>query len=247
VYADASYGQKHGFLRAPDGTITTFDVPASGNPPLANAGPVGINNAGAITGVYLADFPDHHGFLRAPDGIFTTFDVPGGILRGVTAINAAGAIVGFYADDVNNRGFVRAPDGTFSTFGVPGSVYTLPPFSINDAGVIAGSFYGSECCITGGHGFLFFSSTPSQMISNLTTTVMGFNLVQGIASSLDAKLGAAAAALIAARANDTGTACNQMGAFINAVQAQSGKVLTVAQANQLVAAANQIKAVLGCP
>ena len=89
--------------------------------------------------------------------------------------------------------------------------------------------------------------SPSQMISSLTATVMNFNLDQGIANSLDAKLGAAAAALTAAGANNIGTACNQMGAFINAVQAQSGKKLTVAQANQLIAAANQIKAVLGCP
>jgi len=36
-------------------------------------------------------------------------------------------------------------------------------------------------------------------------------------------------------------------AFINEVQAQSGKALSVDQANQLLAAAIQIEAVLGCP
>jgi len=80
--------------------------------------------------------------------------------------------------------------------------------------------------------------SPSQLISTLITTVASFNLARGITNSLDAKLDAAEAILAAARANDIGTACNQIGAFINAVQAQSGKALTVAQANQLIATAN---------
>lgn len=41
-------------------------------------------------------------------------------------------------------------------------------------------------------------------------------------------------------------ACNKLSAFINNVQAQSGKAITVDQANQLIAAANQIRASLGC-
>jgi sugar lactone lactonase YvrE len=89
--------------------------------------------------------------------------------------------------------------------------------------------------------------SPEQLILNLTMTVASFNLVQGIANSLDAKLATVQATLAAARANSIGTACNQMGAFINAVQAQSGKVLTVVQANQLIATADQIKTVLSCP
>jgi len=47
-------------------------------------------------------------------------------------------------------------------------------------------------------------------------------------------------------AGDTMTACNLMGAFTNEVQAQSGTMLTVDQANQLLAAATRIQAVLGC-
>jgi len=38
-----------------------------------------------------------------------------------------------------------------------------------------------------------------------------------------------------------------IGAFINEVLAQSGKALTTAQANQLIAAANRMKATVGCP
>jgi hypothetical protein len=89
-------------------------------------------------------------------------------------------------------------------------------------------------------------TNPAQQIAGLGTLVQTFNVNQGIANSFDAKLAAAAAALDAAHANSTGTACNQLGAFINYTQAQSGKQLTVDQANQLQTNAMQIRATLGC-
>ena len=45
--------------------------------------------------------------------------------------------------------------------------------------------------------------------------------------------------------NTTG-ACGKLNDFISAVQAQSGKGLTVAQANDLQADATRIKTTLGC-
>jgi len=42
------------------------------------------------------------------------------------------------------------------------------------------------------------------------------------------------------------TACSKLDAFINEVLAQSGTALSTAQANQLIIAANQVKASLGC-
>jgi probable HAF family extracellular repeat protein len=89
-------------------------------------------------------------------------------------------------------------------------------------------------------------ATPAQQIAALETLIVNFNQNQGINSSLDAKLNAALAALAAARSNSMGTACNQLGAFINDTQAQSGKALTVDQANQLVSSGNQIRVALGC-
>ena len=53
-YIDASY-MSHGFLRAPDGSFTTFDAPG------LYMRPQSINPAGAITGYYY-DWT-HHGFL----------------------------------------------------------------------------------------------------------------------------------------------------------------------------------------
>jgi hypothetical protein len=88
--------------------------------------------------------------------------------------------------------------------------------------------------------------TPAQQIAALGATVQSFNLIQGVENSLDSKLDAAQAALAAARANSVGTACNQLGAFLNYTQAQAGQKLTQAQADQLISFANQIRASLGC-
>lgn len=87
--------------------------------------------------------------------------------------------------------------------------------------------------------------TPAEQINNLTTTINGFNLSPaGIANSFNSKLQAATQAL---GANNTNAACGNMNAFINEVNAQSGKKLTTAQAGQLLASANQIKTSIGCP
>lgn len=81
--------------------------------------------------------------------------------------------------------------------------------------------------------------SPTEMTSNLTTTVtvlefqQGVNLLNNVVNQIDA--------------GNTASACNQLQAFTNAVQAQSGKQLTVDEANQLIASANQTKAALGCP
>lgn len=155
-YIDADYAD-HGFLRAPDGTITTIDVPGAA---LTIVG--GITPAGAITG-YSADASSVlHGFLRAPDGTITTFDVPGGgtgPIQGTAAfkLNAARMITGPYIDASNVlHGYVRAPDGTFSKFDAP-DAGTSPgqgtrPEGINQVGAVTGYY------IDGGnlnHGFVW--------------------------------------------------------------------------------------------
>ena len=72
----------------------------------------------------------------------------------------------------------------------------------------------------------------------------GFNLKQGIANSLDAKLQNAMEAYQAANAGNRQDVINKLMAFINAVEAQRGKELTSAQADQLIAEANRILSVL---
>ena len=80
-------------------------------------------------------------------------------------------------------------------------------------------------------------------ISALINTINSFQLPKGLQTSLDAKL---RDALSAVNAGNTATACSDLTDFISEAKAQSGKKLTVAQADQLIAAATQIQVVLGC-
>jgi len=118
----------HGFLRAPDGTITKFDVPGGG----AGAGQgtievKGMTPAGEIVGTVMYASNVFHGFLRTPHGKFTTFDAPDagtGAFQGSggLSVNAAGTILGEYFDTSNvSHSFLRAPDGTITEFDAPGA------------------------------------------------------------------------------------------------------------------------------
>jgi hypothetical protein len=149
-YFDAS-GVDHGFLRAPDGTITTFDAPGAVN---GTSLLCCITPAGAVAGIsFDANFVGH-GFLRAPDGTFTSFDPPGAAPPFGTnpnGNNPAGAISGWYFDMSGVfHGFLRAPDGTFTTIDPPGSLATFASV-INPKGVITGNYIDASGAT---HGFL---------------------------------------------------------------------------------------------
>jgi hypothetical protein len=100
------YGPYHSFLRAPNGSVTTFDYPNTNQGTFAYA----INPAWTITGNYFAN-NQYHGFLRARNGKFTSFDPPGSTNTTTPlAINPAGEITGYYPDaNFVNHGFVRIP------------------------------------------------------------------------------------------------------------------------------------------
>jgi len=89
-------------------------------------------------------------------------------------------------------------------------------------------------------------STPPVLLAGLIALVQDMNLKQGISNSLDAKLQDVQGALAAAQNGDLQTACNQMNAFINEVNAQIGKSISQAQANELLSLAGIIKSALGC-
>jgi hypothetical protein len=80
-------------------------------------------------------------------------------------------------------------------------------------------------------------------VNDLISLVNSFPIANGLKTSLLAQLHAVQADL---QANNTAQACADLTSFINHVQAQSGKGLTTSQANQLLTAANRIKAVLAC-
>src|SRR5208337_3019999 len=101
-YLDAN-GVFHGFLRAHNGEITTFDPPGAGIGVAQGTLPFSINLGGAITGTYADTNTVLHGFLRAHNGEITTFHAPGagiGVAQGTLpfSINLGGAITGTYAD-----------------------------------------------------------------------------------------------------------------------------------------------------
>jgi hypothetical protein len=67
VYSDSD-NVYHGFLRAPDGRISKFDVPGAGHKSGQGTVPTVNNNAGTISGMYLDDRNVFHGFL-VPAGL----------------------------------------------------------------------------------------------------------------------------------------------------------------------------------
>jgi parallel beta-helix repeat protein len=87
--------------------------------------------------------------------------------------------------------------------------------------------------------------SPELLIVQLIDTVAEMNLQQGIDNSLDAKLDAAFNALDDVNENNNVAAINSLNAFKNAVEAQRDGKLTGAQADELIAQADSIIAMLG--
>jgi hypothetical protein len=177
----------HGFLRATNGTVTTFDAPGAGTTSFQGTFPSSINPAGAITGTYVdANFVGH-GFLRANNGTFATFDAPPGSPIGILqcSINPAGAITGFYFDvNFAGHGFLRAANGTLVSFDAPGAGTTGFPqgtyaVSITPEGAILGMYTDANSL---SHGFLrasdgtFTTFDPPGPIAIFNAFAFGQNL-----------------------------------------------------------------------
>ena len=85
--------------------------------------------------------------------------------------------------------------------------------------------------------------TPVEYAEELTTTIQQFNLHQGTANSLNAKL---RAALTSLENGDTNGACSALQDLINESNAQSGKKLTEDQASAIGGRAAFIRELIGC-
>jgi hypothetical protein len=150
-------GAVHGFMRARNGRIATFDVPF---PYLL--GILDINDRGQTVGFYDTPSGPGGGFLRERDGEITPIDLPGaGPFTFPFAVNNHGQVVGYYADEDTTlnpdgsippykvHGFLLY-QGRFSRFDVPDSLATFP-YGINNRGQIVGGYFdaaGKQ------HGFL---------------------------------------------------------------------------------------------
>ena len=134
-YLDA--GAAHSFVRAADGTITTFDVLGG-----SSTKAVAINAKDVIFGSYSARDGTEHDFIRSLDGTITTFAESGCDVLRPASINRKGTVTGYCESDEHlghETGFVRKPDGRIRKFHVPGGGTGMQPNGINDSGVIAGN------------------------------------------------------------------------------------------------------------
>lgn len=129
-----------GFVRGPDGQLTTFSVPGALATEAAK-----INDAGQIVGRYsedtalVDDSARVRGFVRDARGTITTLDVPGAQHTRPTGINDGGDVVGYYVDDGDEtHGFVWR-GGRFTTIDLVGGG-SPTPMDINDRGEIVGMY-----------------------------------------------------------------------------------------------------------
>jgi prophage DNA circulation protein len=90
-YLDA-HNVFHGFVRAADAIITTFDAKGAATGFKMGTLASSINSAGVITGTFMTPDSVTHGFVRTADGVITGFDGPMAGFTSPVSINAAGVI-----------------------------------------------------------------------------------------------------------------------------------------------------------
>ncbi len=147
-YQDSNY-VFHGFIRYPDGSFTTYDVPGAGTGAYQGTYPCEINLEGETAGMYFDVNNVTHGFVRSPLGKVTSFDPPGSagtFCSQAHSLNNWGALTGYYLDaDLHYEGFVRQPDGKITEFHGPDPIknpyWGTIPLTINDLGVIGGYYH----------------------------------------------------------------------------------------------------------
>jgi len=135
--------KSHGFVRSPQGTLTSFDPPlgVTGFITLPNINRAGVVVGSYLTGSYLTGYV-LHSFERSPHGAITLIEIPGASSTQVTALNDLGTIVGSYLDAKGQHGFARSAQGNTTSIDVPQSSATVA-MSINNNGAIAGTYNDS--------------------------------------------------------------------------------------------------------
>ena len=191
-----------------------------------------INDFGQIV-AYYDDGSSRHAQLWTPsDSTAPVLNVPSTIT--VNATSQQGTVVNYSATatDPDNP----SSELTISCSPSSGSTFPIGTTTVNcSASDPAGN--------TSVGRFSIVVNGASTQTTNLIALTNSLNLAPGTQNSFDAKLQAVQSAL---NTNDTTTACSTLAAYINEVNAQSGKKLTTDQADQLIIAAEQIKAAMGC-
>jgi len=132
TYADTNGNDYlfHGFLRSPQGVITTFDAPNASTDFYGTFGN-GLNVEGTSVGDYTIANYNYGGFIRRPNGTIETYRDPDACTTGdpegcegtgFFAINDSGVIVGGYVDtNFVQHALLVKPDGTVISYEAPGA------------------------------------------------------------------------------------------------------------------------------
>jgi hypothetical protein len=167
----------HGFVRTPDGTVTSIDIDPH-KFPTPGTFVTAINQAGVIVGwgnAFGVFDLRLHGFIRQVDGTITTFDVLNAEGSFPQAINAQGQIAGYWQDSTSHdHGFVRDVDGNTITVDYPGATETAV-LGIDSRGTVAG-VYGLSS--SDSHAFVRDPDgtfTTIEIPDSTFTTIAGMN------------------------------------------------------------------------
>jgi hypothetical protein len=149
----------------------------------------------------------------------------------VNATSPAGAVV-FFAPTVTDN----CP-GTVTCVPASGSVFAIGDTTVNCTAT-DGSANQASC------GFNIHVKGAAEQTADLLAAVIGLNLSKaGVKNALLFQLNTTLAGL---QANNLVAACGSLQSFLNLVDGQRNKTISSSDADYLIAAANQIRAVIGC-
>jgi hypothetical protein len=170
----AADGSEIGFIRSPDGHITTPIVDPNDNTGVTVLR--AINDEGVIAGFYGANAAN--GFLLT-DGKFRTVDFPGAVSTAVRGINNLGDVSGAYSIgdlDADEFGFIIPRRGPPISFKLPDPAATgIVAGGINDLRQLVGYYTDATSTLVG-----FLRQPSGQVVSiifpgALSTQVFGIN------------------------------------------------------------------------
>jgi hypothetical protein len=176
-------------------------------------------------GAYESNYDDDLGLTNMPANITTN------------ATSPQGAVVHYTPPPATDE------SGDSSTASVACTPASGSTFAIGTTTVTCTATDSDDTNSPLSQSFTVTVNGAATQVSDLMTTVNSFHLSSSLQTSLDNKL---QDVLTAMKAGQTATACSELTDFIGHIQSQSGKGLTVSQANQLLAAARQGQAALGC-
>jgi hypothetical protein len=162
-YIDPSTSQQMAFIHRPNGKVETFASP-DGMAITVN----GINNQYITVGTYGT-----HGYFRDNQGNMTTMRITANYIVPV-AINAGGAIAGYYGDNSGIHGFIRSAAGVVHGFNAPSSAHGTFVAGLNDNGIIVGYTKDAEDVP---HGFALNTATSKDVALDAPQGVNGTEIL----------------------------------------------------------------------